>query len=108
MNNLVKTPKVQYTSSSFSQLFMTYASPIIGVVKKGFSLEKDNLFPKDHLYDTHTYDALERSIVKKFIARGENFMQHFAFLQTGRLQHYVIYGFAFMLLLFILTFAKII
>lgn len=103
-----KSPKVQYTSSSFSQLFMTYASPIIGFVKKGFSLEKDNLFPKNHLYDTHTYDALERNIVKKFIAKSENFMQHFAFLQTGRLQHYVIYGFAFMLLLFILTFAKII
>ena len=105
---LVKTPKVQYTSSSFSQLFMMYASPLIGFVKKGFSLEKDNLFPKNHLYDTHTYDALERSIVKKFIARSENFMQHFAFLQTGRLQHYVIYGFAFMLILFILTFANII
>jgi len=103
-----KSPKVQYTSSSFSQLFMTYASPLIGFVKKGFSLEKDNLFPKNHLYDTHTYDAMERSIVKRFIARSEDFMQHFAFLQTGRLQHYVIYGFAFMLLLFILTFANII
>jgi hydrogenase-4 component B len=105
---LVKSPKVQYTSSSFSQLFMIYASPIIGFLKRGFHLEKDNLFPQSHSYDTHTFDALERSIVKKVVARSENFMQHFAFLQTGRLQHYVVYGFAFLFLLFVLTFSGII
>ena len=103
-----KSAKVQYTSSSFSQLFMTYASPIIGFVRKGIHLDKDNLFPKNHSYETNTFDALERNIVKKFIARSEFFMQYFAFLQTGRLQHYIVYGFAFMVLLFILTFANII
>lgn len=105
---LVKSPKIQYTSSSFSQLFMIYASPVLGIVKKGLHLNKDDVFPANQVYETHTYDALDRNIIKKFVARSEHFMQYFAFLQTGKLQHYVIYGFAFMFLLFILTFTNII
>jgi formate hydrogenlyase subunit 3/multisubunit Na+/H+ antiporter MnhD subunit len=105
---LAPTHRLQYTSSSFSQLFLTYAEPILGYVKRGFSLPKDNMFPKDHLYDTHTYDKLDKNLVKNFVGRSEHFMQYFAFLQTGRLQHYVIYGFAFMFLIFILTFTHII
>lgn len=102
-----KSHRVQYTSSSFSQLFFKYAAPILGLVRKSFSLEKDNLFPKSHPYETHSFDALERNIVKKFVARSEHFMQYFAFLQTGKLQDYVVYGFAFLFLLFILTFSHI-
>lgn len=105
---LAPTHKLQYTSSSFSQLFFTYAEPILGIVKRNPSLAKDNLFPKNQNYDTHTYDALEKNLIKNFVGRSEHFMQYFAFLQTGRLQHYVIYGFAFMFLIFILTFSEII
>ncbi len=105
---LVKTPKLQYTSSSFSQLFMIYASPVLGLVKKGIFLEKKDIFPINQLYETHSFDALDRNFIKKFVARSEHFMQYFAFLQTGKLQHYLIYGFAFMFLLFLLTFANII
>jgi len=105
---LAPTHKLQYTSSSFSHLFFTYAEPILGIVKRNPSLEKDNLFPKNQNYDTHTYDALEKNLVKNFVGRSEHFMQYFAFLQTGRLQHYVIYGFAFLFLIFLLTFSEII
>ncbi|MBC7388954.1 MAG: hypothetical protein H7329_07085, partial [Opitutaceae bacterium] len=106
--NILKSPRNQYTSSSFSQLFMTYASPVLGFVKKSPHLEKDDIFPSSHVYDTHIYDSIDKSLVKKIVAKGEHFMQYFAFLQTGKLQHYVIYGFAFMFLLFILTFANLI
>ncbi len=105
---LAPTHKLQYTSSSFSQLFFTYAEPIVGFVKRNISLPKDTMFPKDHLYDTHTFDKLDKNLIKNFVGRSEHFMQYFAFLQTGRLQHYVIYGFAFMFLIFILTFTHII
>lgn len=105
---LAPTPKLQYTSSSFSQLFIMYAGPILGYVKRASPLAKDNLFPKDHVYDTHTYDKLEKNLVKNLVGRSEHLMQYFAFLQTGKLQHYVIYGFAFMFLLFVLTFTNII
>jgi hydrogenase-4 component B len=105
---LVPSHKLQYTSSSFSQMFFRYASPILGLVNRKHSLPKEDLFPKDQQYDTNSYDALERHIVKDFVAKSESFMQYFAFLQTGRLQDYVVYGFAFLFLIFILTFSNII
>lgn len=98
----------QYTGTSFADSYRELVPPAIGVKKIYESLKEDDIFPQPRSFRTKTSDVFEKNLVEKPIKMIIDFMQKIAVFQTGNLQHYIMYAFMFMGLIFWLTIFKII
>ncbi|MBP7497858.1 MAG: hypothetical protein KA792_09360 [Bacteroidales bacterium] len=92
--------KMQYTGSSFIRTFRKLTEPLLLVHKN--KKEVKGIFPNEAGHSTHPYDKLEKWLIDKPLAAFYRFFNHFAFIQNGKLQSYIIYGVIF-LIFFILT-----
>ena len=98
----------QYTATSFADNYRELAPPIIKVGKHFESLKEEEIFPQPRSFKTKTVDMIEKNIFEKPIRKIINWMEKAAIFQTGNLQHYIMYAFMFMGLMFWLTIFKII
>lgn len=98
----------QYTATSFADNFMELAPPVINVNKHYQSIKENEIFPHPRSFKTETGDLIEESLVKKPVKKIINSMEKAAIFQTGNLQHYIMYAFMFMGLIFLLTIFKLI
>ncbi len=98
----------QYTGTSYVDNYRELIPPAIGVEKSYESLKEDEIFPQPRSFSTKTCDVIEKNLVEKPIIKIIEFMQKIAIFQTGNLQHYIMYAFMFMGLMFWLTIFKII
>ena len=94
------TPKMQYTSNSFTRPFLGFMTPFF-VRELDFKPIKD-LFPKKTNFKAKVYDIFEYYIVKPLVSADENFLSKFLWIQSGNTQRYLIYGVVFLLLTIIL------
>lgn len=102
------SPRQQYTSTSFIQEYASLTKPVI---KTGFSntgYSDDELFPDKRDFHTHSDDLIRSKLILKPADLIVNLLRRAAVFQTGRLQHYVLYLLLFLLLIFVLTFLKLI
>ncbi len=100
------TPTHQYTSTSFADHYATLANPILRMKKHFKPIEEEEIFPKNRHFEAHSEDIFQTKI-EKIAEKSTYYLQKLAFLQTGQLQHYILYAFLFILLVFGLTFFKI-
>jgi len=98
----------QYTATSFADNYRELAPPIVKVGKHFESLKEEEIFPQPRSFKTKTVDMIEKNIFEKPIRKIINWMEKAAIFQTGNLQHYIMYAFMFMGLMFWLTIFKII
>jgi formate hydrogenlyase subunit 3/multisubunit Na+/H+ antiporter MnhD subunit len=85
--------QMQYTAGSFVRSYSKLLKPVIMSVKR--EKEIQGIFPTEGLYETHTYDKLEKWLIDKPIMAFKSFMGRFMFLQNGKLQFYILYGILF-------------
>jgi hydrogenase-4 component B len=88
--------KMQYTASSFVRNFRKLAEPILSIHK--FKKEITGIFPGLAWHETHPKDKSEEVFIKYPLRRFRTFLNFFSFLQNGRPQFYILYGFTFIVL----------
>jgi formate hydrogenlyase subunit 3/multisubunit Na+/H+ antiporter MnhD subunit len=93
-------PKAQYTASSFIRTYRKLAEPLL-FVKKEKKLS-NTLYPSEISQSTHPYDKAEFWLIDKPIYRYKQLLNRFVFLQNGNIQYYILYGFVFVTLVFVL------
>ncbi|MFH0758993.1 MAG: proton-conducting transporter membrane subunit [Bacteroidota bacterium] len=92
-------PKAQYTASSFIRTYRKLAEPLL-LMKKEKSLSA-TLYPVEISQSTHPYDKVEYWLIDKPVRRFKRLLNRFVFLQNGNIQYYILYGFIFITLVFV-------
>ena len=95
----VGSSRLQYTSSSFAQPFLHLVAEL---VPQKIHVEKEPvLFPKEASLESHTQDLSERFIIRPSIGLLNKFLNLFSWIQSGRMQQYIMYGLVFLVFLLI-------
>ncbi|MCI0522423.1 MAG: NADH-quinone oxidoreductase subunit E [Bacteroidales bacterium] len=98
----------QYTATSFTQEYATLVRPVIRNGASHVSFREDEIFPGKREFHTSSADLLRSKIIMRPANLFINLLRRAAVIQTGRLQHYVLYAMLFLVLVFILTLLEII
>ena len=98
----VGSGRLQYTSSSFAQPFLNLVAEL---VPQRIHVEKEPvLFPRDASLESHTQDFSERYFFHPVIRFLNKFLSLFSWIQSGRMQQYIMYGLIFLVFLLIWVF----
>ena len=100
--------KQQYTATSFIQEYASLSKPIIRTGYSSISYGDEELFPGKRDFHTSSDDVIRSKLINRPADFIVNLLRRAAVFQTGRLQHYVLYALLFLLVIFLLTFLKII
>jgi hydrogenase-4 component B len=91
--------RLQYTASSFASSFLEINSAL---VPHKNNLESSlEMFPKVATFDSHSDDLVDRLLVRPLIALIQRILKLFSWIQSGKTQHYILYGLIFLILLVI-------
>ncbi|HPG74017.1 MAG TPA: proton-conducting transporter membrane subunit, partial [Bacteroidales bacterium] len=102
------TPRLQYTASSWADSYFKLAKPLLRTKVHNADIAEDEIFPVTKSYETHPEDAIKTEIIDAPVNRFLELLKKIAIMQTGQIQHYVLYAFVFMLLIFLLTYFQLI
>jgi NADH:ubiquinone oxidoreductase subunit 5 (subunit L)/multisubunit Na+/H+ antiporter MnhA subunit len=101
------TPRMQYTATSFAYNYNHLAKPLLGNRKIMEDIREDELFPARRKFESHNDDFFRKILADKPVDLLSGLLKKIAVMQTGRIQHYILYAFVFMLLVLLLAFLKI-
>lgn len=93
-------PKAQYTASSFIRSYRKLAEPLLLIKKE--KKASNLLYPLEISQSTHPYDKIELWFIDKPIFLYKKTLNQFVFLQNGNIQSYILYGFLFITLVFVI------
>jgi hypothetical protein len=103
----VNSPKIQYTSTSFSAEFASLVKPADKRKQRGKQIAETDYFPQEFKVKNHLLDVFKQRMMPIMYQVGRN-LNKLAILQTGKVHHYVLYALLFMLLIFVLSFFELI
>ncbi len=98
----------QYTATSFADNFTTLARPVLHTRKENLPIRDEEIFPEKRSFSILQTDVIKKYLVDMPIQALLGVMKKISFMQTGQIQHYILYAFLFMLLVFLLTFFNLI
>lgn len=98
----------QYTASSYAENYREIVGAVANVRKYYKTIHEDEIFPDTRKFESHHRDFLEDTLVTRPIHFITSWMEKSAILQTGKLQHYVLYALVFLVVVFLLTFFELI
>ncbi|MBP7462806.1 MAG: NADH-quinone oxidoreductase subunit E [Bacteroidales bacterium] len=102
------TPKLQYTATSYADNYHKLAKPLIRNNVHSESITDDEIFPPAKSFETHSEDVFKTRLTDAPVNRVLELLKKIAVMQTGQIQHYILYAFVFMLLIFLLTYFNLI
>ncbi|MGB8489580.1 MAG: proton-conducting transporter membrane subunit [Bacteroidales bacterium] len=102
------TPRQQYTATSYTYNYNHLAKPILQTKKIMKDIGDNELFPGERSFRTKNEDIFKKFLIDKPIELFSNLLKRIAVMQTGLIQHYILYAFIFMLLVFLLTYFNLI
>lgn len=100
--------KQQYTSTSHADSIMAISKPLVKVTKEFDSLAKTEFFPHDGSFKTGSNDLFEDLVTARPTNRLTKLLKKAAILQTGLIQHYVLYAMLFIFGILVLTYFNLI
>ena len=100
------TARQQYTASSFSANFAELADPILHSETEYRQIHEEEIFPEKRSFSFRPTDIF-RSGINKIIDFSMLSLKKIARLQTGNIQHYILYAFIFILIIFTLLYLNI-
>jgi hypothetical protein len=71
-------------------------------------IREDEIFPGKRTFISHSDDIFKMHFIDKPIDWFSGLLKKIAVMQTGKIQHYILYAFVFMLLVFLLTYFNLI
>lgn len=96
----------QYTGTSFADAVAGLAEPILKTQKKEQPISEEDIFPEKRSFATHPADVFRLGL-NRLVDFLMLILKKLARLQTGNIQHYILYAFIFMILIFVLLYLKI-
>ncbi len=100
------TARQQYSPGSFSANFAELADPLLHSKQEYIPIHDEDIFPRKRSF-TLTPADIFRSASNKILDFSMLALKKIARLQTGNIQHYILYAFVFMLVIFILLYMKV-
>jgi hydrogenase-4 component B len=104
----VPNPKQQYTATSYSYNYNHLARPVLQTRKIMQEITEDEIFPSERTFTSRSEDIFKYLLIDKPIDLVSGILKKVAIMQTGRIQHYILYAFVFMLVMLFLTWFNII
>ena len=83
------------------------ADPILHTQKEEVPISEEEIFPGERNFSTHPADVF-RKLLNRLVDFLMLVLKKLARLQTGNIQHYILYAFIFMILIFVLLYLKIV
>ena len=102
------TPRHQYTSTSFAYNYNHLAKPLLQTKKIMNEIVDNEIFPAKRTFESHSEDIFKKLLIDKPINWISDLLKKIAVMQTGLVQHYILYAFIFMMVIFLLTYLKLI
>ena len=100
------TARQQYTATSYAANFAELANPALNERADYREIPEEEIFPQKRSFSLRPAD-LFRSVLNKFTDYSMLALKRIARLQTGNIQHYILYAFIFMLIIFILLYLNV-
>jgi len=100
------TARQQYTATSYAANFAELAHPVLHEKVEYTPIHEEDIFPDKRSFSLRPVDAF-RSVLDKITGYSMLALKKIARLQTGNIQHYILYAFLFMLVIFILLYLNI-
>ncbi len=100
--------KQQYTATSYAYNYNHIAKPILQTEKIMRDIGEDEIFPGKRTFESHSDDIFKKLLIDKPIDFVSDLLKKIAVMQTGLIQHYILYAFVYMLLVFLLTYFNLI
>lgn len=104
----VSSPKLQYTATSYAYNYNHLAKPVIQTRKEMKDIGEEEIFPDPRTFISHSEDIFKKLIIDKPVDLVSGLLKKIAVMQTGLIQHYILYAFIYMLLVFLLTYFNLI
>lgn len=102
------TFKQQYTATSYAYNYNHLAKPVLQTAKFMEDIREEEIFPAKRSFYSHSDDSFKKYLIDKPVEWLSGILKKLAIMQTGKIQHYILYAFIFMLIVFVLTFLNII
>jgi len=96
----------QYTGTSYANNFAELAHPVLQSKDEYNEIAEKDIFPSPRSFSRHPNDIF-RFGLNKLLDFNMFILKKLARLQTGNIQHYILYAFIFILVIFILLYLKI-
>jgi len=87
--------RMQYTASSFARPFLKLVGPVAGI--KDDITKPEGLFPQKASFKSEPEDVFETSIIQPIAVFTKKALALFSWIQSGNMQHYVLYGILFLI-----------
>jgi hydrogenase-4 component B len=97
------TARQQYTGTSYANNFSELAQPVLQSKVEYNVINEEEIFPSPRSFSIDTGDIF-RSAINKIIDFIMLVLKKIARLQTGNIQHYILYAFVFILVIFLLLY----
>ncbi len=95
--------KGQYTATSYAENFTDIAAPVVDVKTQYHALHEEDIFPESRSFETFSEDMMEKKLYGQSVDWLTRAFSRLAVIQTGNTQHYILYAFAMIFLLLMLT-----
>jgi hydrogenase-4 component B len=102
------TSRQQYTATSYTYNYNHIAKPILQTKKIMKDIGPEELFPGERSFKSHNDDVFKKYLIDKPVDLVSDLLKKIAVMQTGQIQHYILYAFVFMLLVFLLAYFNLI
>lgn len=102
------TPRIQYTGMSFTRSLTKLSGFILNEKKHFQEIENHHISPEARSFFTHYPELFETRIIRPLLWPFLMVFNLFVFIHNGRVQSYVLYGIAFILLILIGTMLNLI
>jgi hydrogenase-4 component B len=102
------TFKQQYTATSYTYNYNHLAKPVLLTRKIMRDIREDEIFPDERTFESHSTDIFKKYLINRPVNWLSEILKKIAVMQTGQIQHYILYAFIYMLVVFILTYFNII
>jgi formate hydrogenlyase subunit 3/multisubunit Na+/H+ antiporter MnhD subunit len=96
----------QYTATSYAANFAELANPMLNERADYREISEEDIFPQKRSFSLRPTDIF-RSVLHKITDYSMLALKKIARLQTGNIQHYILYAFIFMLIIFILLYLNV-
>jgi hypothetical protein len=102
------TSRHQYTATSYADNYIQLANPLLNAKIITTEIDEDEIFPVKRSFESRSYDSFKKYLVDKPVNLLLETMKKIAIMQTGQIQHYILYLFVYMLILFLLSYFNLI
>lgn len=104
----VASPRLQYTGASYAYNYNHLAKPVLNTKKEMKEIPEAEIFPGGRSFSFRSDDIFRNALIDRPAGFLSGILKKIAVMQTGLIQHYILYAFVYMLVVFLLTYLNLI